>query len=1069
MRSAMSYIEAGFKNWFGFTKDISTIQQYLAFISCFGSCESTKSEMKESILKLVIDSYNVLSDSKSSNTTLKYFSLMLVSWVAEYNCSQYKECSSVSSNGIIAKNHKSFVENMVKEQRINTVFQGEESKPCYDSKMLSSCVLAGWKLLHSYLEAFDSSVTQIKSLIQIDQLIDVGLEATQIGGKDVLAEVNRVFGVLLPEYINELETETLSKFICTTWKACFELRKNELFWIIFKSWIKMFYQNRLLKDEKCNTLQIEYANNILELGETVGGLSNCLFKHLNEEIDTPEALNKLPNDLLVKALVFGPVHRKDLRIESEVCNFIKSKDGDYSINILKPLTGDRDDCEVRLYVLNMILNVCSGKNGEITSPRTLISVMESLIEEDSRISEKKKRYYGDSHHHRVKNRIVQVLLVLEHVLFKSESSSSSEVFYEKLLDWLSDNLSRESHQPSIRYQLQWLFVRCLLHKPSHLPKFWIMFEKGSEERAGCVCSYISIAYHLAAVLKDDEFSSRCVQEILPWCMAQHFNVRMYAQFVLSKLWSINEASGWGEEHRVVRTSLVRSLSKGSAIKNLPKLECDFYFSNFHPMKHFSLKSIFIELPRLSSVTRDEWCSEMVLENCLHSSRDLIDLDDPITVSDAIKSLADCEPATWTFKTRESAECASETDIIQKKFVPWRDMLADEESNIPSDQKREREGLIVVASLIDRPPNLGGLSRTCEVFGVSELVLNSLHYLTDKQFTSLSMSSEKHVNITEVKEYHMADYIQKMKRAGFTIVGAEQTPASVQLTQFKFPCNTVLILGNEKEGIPANMLPLLDACIVVPHSVYFIELPRLSSVTRDEWCSEMVLENCLHSSRDLIDLDDPITASDAIKSLADCEPATWTFKTRESAECASETDIIQKKFVPWRDMLADEESNIPSDQKREREGLIVVASLIDRPPNLGGLSRTCEVFGVSELVLNSLHYLTDKQFTSLSMSSEKHVNITEVKEYHMADYIQKMKRAGFTIVGAEQTPASVQLTQFKFPCNTVLILGNEKEGIPANMLPLLDACIVVPQYGLVRSLNVHVTGALFIWEYAKQYK
>ncbi|RZF35637.1 hypothetical protein LSTR_LSTR016367 [Laodelphax striatellus] len=167
------------------------------------------------------------------------------------------------------------------------------------------------------------------------------------------------------------------------------------------------------------------------------------------------------------------------------------------------------------------------------------------------------------------------------------------------------------------------------------------------------------------------------------------------------------------------------------------------------------------------------------------------------------------------------------------------------------------------------------------------------------------------------------------------------------------------------------------------------------------------------------------------------------------------------------MLTEEESTIPSEQKKE--GLIVVASLIDRPPNLGGLSRTCEVFGVSELVLNSLHYLTDKQFTSLSMSSEKHVNITEVKEYHMADYIQKMKQSGFTIVGAEQTPGSIQLTKFKFPCKTVLILGNEKEGIPANMLPLLDACIVVPQYGLVRSLNVHVTGALFIWEYAKQYK
>ncbi|RZF47350.1 hypothetical protein LSTR_LSTR012854 [Laodelphax striatellus] len=537
VRSAMSYMEIGFKNWFGYTKEISTLQQYLSFISCFGSCEDTKTEMKESVLKLVMDSYNVLADDRLSNPSLKYFSLMLVSWVAKYNCSQYKQCSSVSSNGIIAKSHQVLVEKLMKEQQINKILQGEDLKSCNDSmhsKFSSSCVLAGWNLLHSYIVAFEKSLYKIKSLLRIEQLIELGLEATQIGGKDVLTEINQVFEVVLPEFINELETETLSKFISTTWNACFELRKNELFWIIFKSWIKMFYQKTLMENENCNKLQIEYAYTILELGETVGGLSNCLFKHLNEEIYKHEDLAKLPNDLLVKALVFGPVHRKDLRIESEVCNFIKSKGSEYSINILKPLTGDRDDCEVRLYVLNLILKVCIGENGEITSLKILISVMESLMDEDSRISEKKKRYYGDSHHHRVKNRIVQVLLVLEYVLLQS-LSSASEVLYEKLLEWLSDNLSRESHQPSIRYQLQWLFVRCLLHKPRHLPKFWIMFEKGSEERAGCVCSYISIAYHLAVVLQHDEFSSRCVQEILPWCMAQHFNVRMYAQFVLSKL------------------------------------------------------------------------------------------------------------------------------------------------------------------------------------------------------------------------------------------------------------------------------------------------------------------------------------------------------------------------------------------------------------------------------------------------------------------------------------------------------------------------------------------------------
>lgn len=59
-------------------------------------------------------------------------------------------------------------------------------------------------------------------------------------------------------------------------------------------------------------------------------------------------------------------------------------------------------------------------------------------------------------------------------------------------------------------------------------------------------------------------------------------------------------------------------------------------------------------------------------------------------------------------------------------------------------------MIVVASLIDKTPNLGGLARTCEVFGVSEYVLGSLKYIEDKQFQSLSVTAEKWISITEVK-------------------------------------------------------------------------------------------------------------------------------------------------------------------------------------------------------------------------------------------------------------------------------------------------------------------------------
>ena len=60
-----------------------------------------------------------------------------------------------------------------------------------------------------------------------------------------------------------------------------------------------------------------------------------------------------------------------------------------------------------------------------------------------------------------------------------------------------------------------------------------------------------------------------------------------------------------------------------------------------------------------------------------------------------------------------------------------------------------------------------------------------------------------------------------------------------------------------------------------------------------------------------------------------------------------------------------------------------------------------------------------------------------------------------------------LQDYAFPTKTVLLLGKEKEGIPQEYLPMLDACVEIPQFGVIRSLNVHVSGALCLWEYTKQ--
>lgn len=63
---------------------------------------------------------------------------------------------------------------------------------------------------------------------------------------------------------------------------------------------------------------------------------------------------------------------------------------------------------------------------------------------------------------------------------------------------------------------------------------------------------------------------------------------------------------------------------------------------------------------------------------------------------------------------------------------------------------------------------------------------------------------------------------------------------------------------------------------------------------------------------------------------------------------------------------------------------------------------------------------------------------------------------------------MSLETFKFPEKSVLLLGEEKKGVPPELIRYVDHTVEISQLGQTRSLNVHVTGSLFIYNYAMQH-
>lgn len=94
---------------------------------------------------------------------------------------------------------------------------------------------------------------------------------------------------------------------------------------------------------------------------------------------------------------------------------------------------------------------------------------------------------------------------------------------------------------------------------------------------------------------------------------------------------------------------------------------------------------------------------------------------------------------------------------------------------------------------------------------------------------------------------------------------------------------------------------------------------------------------------------------------------------------------------------------------------------------------------------------------------------QVKEGELVEYLRKMKRDGYAVVGLEQTSTSQCLTRVTLPRRMLLLLGREAMGVPVELLAEVDMLVEIPQLGLVRSLNVHVSASMIIWEYTRQHR
>ncbi|MBD1873649.1 RNA methyltransferase [Nodosilinea sp. FACHB-131] len=152
----------------------------------------------------------------------------------------------------------------------------------------------------------------------------------------------------------------------------------------------------------------------------------------------------------------------------------------------------------------------------------------------------------------------------------------------------------------------------------------------------------------------------------------------------------------------------------------------------------------------------------------------------------------------------------------------------------------------------------------------------------------------------------------------------------------------------------------------------------------------------------------------------------------------------------------------------RHPLVVCASLVENPMNLGMLCRTAEAFRLEALVLGELALTQNRKFRQVAVATHQWQPVVACAAEQLPQWLAARRQQGYSPIALDLQPQATPLPEMHFPQRMVLVLGRELTGIPAAVAAACDQAVVIPQYGVVQSLNVQTAAALAIHAYIGQW-
>jgi tRNA (guanosine-2'-O-)-methyltransferase len=166
------------------------------------------------------------------------------------------------------------------------------------------------------------------------------------------------------------------------------------------------------------------------------------------------------------------------------------------------------------------------------------------------------------------------------------------------------------------------------------------------------------------------------------------------------------------------------------------------------------------------------------------------------------------------------------------------------------------------------------------------------------------------------------------------------------------------------------------------------------------------------------------------------------------------------------MTPEREERLKNVLDKRQNNLTVVLENVFDPHNISAVMRTCDAVGIQDVfVLNTKINKHKKWGARSSSSAAKWLTIHQYTD--AIECFKDLRRKYPLILTTHLSSTAISLYEIDFSSPVALIFGNEHDGVSEEIRGFADGNFVIPQMGMIRSLNISVACAVSLYEAFRQ--